>query len=374
MSRPYQMCTRCVMDTSDPEIVFDEQGVCNHCHQYEARAGRELMSPEERQRKLEALVEIIKASGRGKEYDCILGVSGGADSSYVAYLAKQLGLRPLAVHFDNGWNSELAVDNIKRILSALDIDLYTLVVDWDEFCDLQKSFLKASVPNAEIPTDHAITALLWNTAHKHGIRYILSGMNLKTEGVMPLAWTYTANDLFHLRSIHKRFGSRPLRTLPKLGLFQFAWYVFAERLRVINLLNFFDYDKAQAIQILEKEVGYRPYPEKHYESVWTRFYQGAFLVDKFGFDKRLPHMASLVVSGQMSRDEALRRLDSETYPESLRRQDYDFVLKKFGMSEAEYDALLKEAPQSHLDYPNLSAFYLRSSRLQGWFKRIAKAS
>jgi N-acetyl sugar amidotransferase len=362
------------MDTSDPEIVFNEQGVCNHCHQYDARAARELMSPEERQRKLDALVETIKASGRGKEYDCILGVSGGADSSYVAYLAKKLGLRPLAVHFDNGWNSELAVDNIKRILSALDIDLYTLVVDWDEFCDLQKSFLKASVPNAEIPTDHAITALLWNTAHKHGIRYILSGMNLKTEGVMPLAWTYTANDLFHLRSIHKRFGSRPLRTLPKLGLFQFAWYVFAERLRVINLLNFFDYDKAQAIQILEKEVGYRPYPEKHYESVWTRFYQGAFLVDKFGFDKRLPHMASLVVSGQMSRDEALRRLDSETYPESLRRQDYDFVLKKFGMSEAEYDALLKEAPQSHLDYPNLSAFYLRSSRLQGWFKRIAKAS
>ena len=374
MSRPYQMCTRCVMDTSDPEIVFDEQGVCNHCHQYDARAQRELLSPEDRQRRLDALVETIKASGRGKEYDCVLGVSGGADSSYVAYLVKKLGLRPLAVHFDNGWNSELAVDNIKRIVSALEIDLYTHVVDWDEFCDLQKSFLKASVPNAEIPTDHAIVALLWNMAHKHGVKYIMSGMNLKTEGMMPLAWTYTANDLLHLRSIHRRFGSRPLKTLPKLGLFRFARYVFLHRIKVVNLLNFFDYDKAQAIQILEREVGYRPYPEKHYESVWTRFYQGAFLVDKFGFDKRLPHLSSLVASGQMSRDEALRRLDSETYPESLRRRDYDFVLKKFGMSQSEYDVFLKLPPKSHLDYPNLGMFYLRSSRLQDWFKRIAKAS
>jgi len=320
------------------------------------------------------MTSSIIACGRGKEYDCILGLSGGADSSSVAYLARNLDLRPLAVHFDNGWNSELAVDNIKRIVSALKIDLYTLVVDWDEFRDLQKSFLQASVPNVEIPTDHAINALLWKQARKHGVKYILSGANLKTEGMMPLAWTYTAIDFHHIRAIHLRFGSRPLKTFPRLGLIQFAWYVFFHRLRIVNLLNFFDYDKAQAIQILEKEVGYRLYPEKHYESVGTRFYQGAFLVDKFGFDKRLPHLVSLVVSEQMSRDEALRRLDSETYPESLRRQDHEFVLKKIGMSESEYEALLKLAPRRHLDYPNLNMFYLRSSRLQDWFKKLAKAS
>lgn len=362
------------MDTTDPAITFDADGVCHHCRQFDARAQRELPPPGARAARLGSLVEKIKASGRGREYDCILGVSGGADSSYVAYLAKQLGLRPLAVHFDNGWNSELAVDNIKRLLTALDIDLHTHVVDWDEFADLQKSFLKASVPNAEIPTDHAITALLWGQARRRGVRYILSGSNLKTEGMMPLAWTYTAVDYHHLRAIHRRFGTRPLKTFPRLGLFAFAWYVLVRRLRAVNLLNFYDYDKAHAIGILEKELGWRPYPEKHYESVWTRFYQGAYLVDKFGFDKRLPHLSSLIASGQITREEACRRLQTETYPDALRRQDFDFVLKKFGMSEAEYAALLEIPPKSHLDYSNLSMFYLRSSRLQDWFKRIAKAS
>ncbi len=374
MSRPYQICTRCIMDTTDPEIVFDANGVCNHCHRFDERARRELLPPAERGERLGVLVKQIQASGQGNEYDCILGVSGGADSSYVAYLAKKLGLRPLAVHFDNGWNSELAVDNIKRLLSALDIDLYTYVVDWDEFSDLQKSFLKASVPNAEIPTDHAINAVLWSQAQQHGIRYILSGSNLKTEGVMPLAWTYTAIDLHQIRAIHRRFGTRPLKTFPRQGLLRFATDVLVRRLRVINLLNFFDYDKAQAIKVLEAELGWRPYPEKHYESVWTRFYQGAFLVDKFGFDKRLPHLSALVASGQISREEALDRLQTETYPDSLRRQDYDFVLKKYGMTEADYAALLKTPQRSHLDYPNLGLFYLRSSRLQDWFKRVAKIS
>ena len=373
MSRPYQICTRCVMDTTDPEIVFDEQGVCNHCHQYDERARRELLASGERQHRLDALIESIKMGGRGKEYDCILGVSGGVDSSYVAYLARKLGLRPLAVHFDNGWNSELAVDNIKRVLSQLDIDLYTYVVDWDEFCDLQKSFLTASVPNAEIPTDHAINALLWYQARQHGIKYILSGSNLKTEGIMPLAWTYSSLDLYHIRALHRRFGSRRLKTFPNLGLLQFAYFVFILRMRVVNLLNFFDYDKENAIHTLEKELGWRPYTEKHYESVWTRYYQGAYLVDKFGYDKRLPHLSSLVASGQISRQDALLRLKTETYPDALRRQDHDFVLKKFGMSEAEYESLLKLPRKSHLDYPNLNMFYLRSSS-RDWFKRIAKAS
>jgi len=373
MNRPYQVCTRCIMDTTDPGIVFDEQGICNHCHQYDDRSHRELLAPIERQHHLDALVGNIKSSGRGKEYDCILGVSGGVDSSYVAYLTKKLGLRPLAVHFDNGWDSELAVDNIKRVLSLLDIDLYTYVVDWDEFCDLQKSFLKASVPNVEIPTDHAINALLWEQARLHGVRYILSGSNLKTEGIMPLAWTYSSLDLYHIRALHRRFGSRQLKTFPTMGLLQFAYYVFIHRMRVVNLLNFFDYDKENAIQTLEKELGWRPYPEKHYESVWTRYYQGVYLVDKFGYDKRLPHLSSMVVSRQISRQEALDRITTETYPDALRRRDYDFVIKKFGILDEEYESLLKLPLKSHLDYPNLNMFYLRSSS-RDWFKRIAKAS
>lgn len=373
MNRTYQVCTRCIMDTTDPLIVFDEHGICNHCRQYDERALRELRTPEIRQHHLDALVKDIQASGRGKEYDCILGVSGGADSSYVAYLAKGLGLRPLAVHLDNGWNSELAVDNIKRVLSSLDVDLYTHVVDWDEFRDIQISFLNASVPNAEIPTDHAINALLWNHARKNRIKYILSGSNVKTEGIMPLAWTYSSLDLYHIRSIQRRFGTHPLKTFPRLGLLKFAYYVFALRLRMVNLLDFLDYDKAEAIKTLENKLGWRPYPEKHHESVWTRFYQGEYLVAKFGYDKRRPHLSTLVASGQISRQEALQRLGEDTYPDALRRQDYNFVLKKFGLSREEYEHLLKLPIKSHLDYPNLKAFYLRSSSRE-WFKRIAKAS
>lgn len=373
MTRPYQICTRCIMDTTDPEIVFDDQGVCNHCHYYDQRARSELFPPEERQRRLEGLVSAIKQSGKGKDYDCILGISGGVDSSYTAYLARQLGLRPLAVHFDNGWDSELAVDNIKKLLSALNIDLYTYVVDWDEFCDLQKSFLRASVPNVEIPTDHAINAVMWNTAYKHGIRYILSGSNLTTEGIMPLAWTYTAHDLYHIYAIHRRFGSRALKSFPRLGFFRFVYYVLVRQVRVVNLLNYMDYDKARAIQVLENELGWRSYGQKHHESVWTRFYQGSFLVEKFGYDKRIPHLSTLIISGQLKRQEALALLKSDPYLEDLQHQDYAFILKKFSLSDSEYQQILHTPPKRHLDYPNLSLLYLRSSRLQEAFKRFAKA-
>ncbi len=374
MSRPYQICSRCIMDTSDPEIVFDEQGVCNHCHTYGRRVRQELVPPQERQVRLAALVDRIQRDGKGRPYDCILGVSGGADSSYVAYLASSLGLRPLAVHFDNGWNSELAVDNIKTLLSHLGIDLFTYVVDWDEFCDLQKSFLQASVPNVEIPTDHAINAVLWNLANKHGLHYILNGSNLETEGIMPLAWTYTALDFFHIQTLQRRFGKKTLQTFPHLGMLKFIYYVFVRRIRYVNLLNYLHYDKSRAIQILETECGWRPYPQKHYESVWTRFYQGVYLVEKFGFDKRKAHYSALINSGQLSRTEALKLLQAENYPAELVSQDRDFVLKKFGLSEDGYRSLLALPPKSHLDYPNLSAVYLRTSKPQEWFRKIVKSA
>ncbi len=373
MNRSYQMCTNCIMDTSDPEIKFDEYGVCNHCAQYKRRVERELFSdPTVREQRLDELIQQIKRDGANKEYDCILGVSGGVDSSYLAYIVKERGLRPLAVHFDNGWNSELAVDNIQKILNKLEIDLYTYVVDWDEFCDLQRSFLKASVPNVEIPTDHAISAVLWNTAYKKGIRYILNGSNLKTEGIMPLAWTYSSYDYFHIKSIQRMFGTRRLRSYPKLGFFKFLYFVTVRKIRTINILNYLHYEKEAAMQLLSEKFDWRPYQEKHYESVWTRFYQGYYLVKKFGYDKRRPHLSALVNSGQLSRKAALDQMEVESYPADLFKKDYAFTLKKFGLSDAEFESMIHEPAKSHLGYPNLSMLYLRSSKLQDAFVRIAK--
>lgn len=373
MTRPYQICTNCIMDTSDPEITFDEHGVCNHCRQYKRRAEQELfLDPEVRERHFNKIIQQIKREGASKEYDCILGVSGGVDSSYVAYVAKERGLRPLAVHFDNGWNSELAVDNIQKILNKLKIDLYTYVVDWEEFCDLQKSFLRASVPNAEIPTDHGISAVLWNTAYKKNIRYILNGSNLKTEGILPLAWVYSSYDYFHIQSIHRRFGTKRLQSFPKLGFFRFLYYVLFGKIRTVNVLNYLEYEKKQAIKLLSEKFDWRPYQEKHYESVWTRFYQGYFLIKKFGYNKRRAHLSALVNSGQISRKEALAQIEIETYSGEIFKKDYDFTLKKFGLSDAEFDAILREPVKSHLEYPNLGALYLQSSKLQDVFVRTAK--
>ncbi len=373
MNRTYQICTRCIMDTTDPEIKFNELGECNHCIQYDSRVSRELYeSSDLRLKRFQELVAAIKKDGFGKDYDCILGVSGGVDSSYLAYIAKQNGLRPLAVHFDNGWDSELAVDNIHKILNKLGIDLFTYVVDWVEFCDLQKSFLKASVPNVEIPTDHAISAVLWNIAYQKGVRYILNGSNLRTEGIMPLAWTYSSYDYFHIQSIQRKFGSRRLRSYPKLGFFKFLYYVAISRIRTINVLNYMDYEKEQAVRLLSQKFDWRPYPEKHYESIWTRYYQGYFLVKKFGYDKRRAHLSALVNSGQLSREAALDRVKVESYSGELLESDHAFILKKFGLSEAEFEAILLEPVKSHLSYPNLNGIYLRSSRLQDAFVRIAR--
>jgi N-acetyl sugar amidotransferase len=359
------------MDTSDPEIEFDADGACSHCTNYSNRVATELVPPDDREARLQAIVGEIKRAGKGKEYDCVLGVSGGVDSTMVAYIARQLGLRSLAVHFDNGWNSEVAVDNIKRCLTSLDIDLYTYVVDWEEFRDLQLSFLKASVPNCEIPTDHGISAVLWNTAHKQGIRYILNGSNLVTEGILPVSWTYTSYDLLHLKAIHKRFGGRRLRTFPTLSLARFGYYVAVEKVRTLNLLNYVDYNKAKAMDVLQSELGWRYYGGKHYESIYTRFYQGYYLPCKFGFDKRRAHLSTIVVSGEMSREAALREMEQDGYPPNLFNDDLAFVLKKLGITRQQFDKIMAAPVKTHMDYPNMATLHLRMKGLQKGFKRLA---
>lgn len=359
------------MDTSDPEIVFDPDGVCNHCTAALARMKEQLLPPAERQKALEKLVAAVRADGKGKEYDCIIGISGGVDSAMVAYTVKKLGLRPLAVHFDNGWNAELAVDNIKKTLETLKIDLRTHVVDWEEFRDIQLSFLRASVVNCEIPTDHGIFASLWRTASETGLRFILTGSNIVTEAIMPYAWVHYHQDLRHLKGVHRRFGQVPMRTLPQMSIPNYLYYVFAKGIRQIPFLNYIDYSREGAKKLLERELGWRDYGYKHYESVWTRFFQGYYLPEKFGFDKRRAHLSTLICSGQMTRAEALSQMNKPVYDEALLRQDLQFVLKKFKLTQGEFDAIIKAPLRNTRDFPSHYFLFHRLKRWKNVFRKIA---
>jgi len=359
------------MDTSDPEIQFNEQGHCNHCTAALDRMRRELLPPRERAAALSRLVAKIKNEGSNKEYDCVIGVSGGVDSTTTAYHVKKLGLRPLAVHFDNGWDSELAVDNIKLTVGALDIDLYTHVVDWEEFRDLQLCFLKASVANAEAPTDHGITALLFSAAQRHRVRFILSGSNLVTEAIMPIAWGHYNQDLRHLKSLHRRYGTLPLRTMPLISLATYLYSVFVAGIRQIPFLNYINYNKQDAKSLLSRELGWRDYAGKHYESVWTRFFQGYYLPAKFGVDKRRAHFSTLICSGQMSRDEAIRKIREPAYTDELLRVDMQFVMKKFGLTRSAFDELMHTPLRRATDYPSNHFLFSGLHRYKNVFRRIA---
>lgn len=366
-----QVCTRCVMDTTYAETTFDENGVCNHCISYFARIADELPPLKLRSKRLDEIVEEIKQKGRGKPYDCLIGVSGGVDSTMVAWLCKQHGLRPLAVHFDNGWNSELAVENVKRTLDVLQIDLVTHVVDWPEFRDLQLSFIKAGVQNLEMPTDHAISALLFRTAAKHGIKSIITGGNVITEGIHPVGAGHYNQDLKHLRAIHRLFGTKKLRTTPTISLAQFAYYLLVKRIKFIPVLSYIDYDKAKTIELLVRELGWRPYPAKHFESIYTRVFQGYVQPRKFNVDKRKMHFSCLVCAGMMSRQDALAQLQNDPYHGLDLESDLEFTLKKLGMSRAEFDAYLAAPPKRHTDYPSNYYLFHELRWLRNLVKRLA---
>lgn len=368
----YRVCARCVMDTSDPEIRFDGNGHCNHCIAYYQRARRELLEPEAAQRALAALVERIRSAGARREYDCIIGVSGGVDSTYTAYAVKRLGLRPLAVHLDNGWNSELAVDNIKHTLEVLGIDLVTHVIDWPEFRDLQLSFLKASVPDTEMPTDHAIFAVLLNTAYRRGIRYVLTGSNIATEAIMPPSWNHNKWDLKHLRAIHRRFGTKKLRTFPQLGPAGFLYYVLIKGIKYVPILNLLGYDKQMAKDVIARELGWRDYGGKHFESVFTRFYQGYILPRKFGYDKRRAHLSTLICAGTITREEALCELEKHPYDGYDLEGEIEYVAKKFGLTREAFEDLMARPLKRHLDYPANRLLFHNLHGLRDIVKQIAK--
>ncbi len=359
------------MDTSDPQIWFDERGVCNHCNEFEAVKTQQWFPNEEGSRRWKAIVEEMKRGGRGRDYDCVLGLSGGADSSYVALKVYESGLRPLVVHVDAGWNSELAVANIERIVKYCNFDLHTHVVDWEDLRDLQLAYLQAGVANQDVPQDHVFFASMYHFAVRNGIRYVLSGGNIATESIFPKSWHGPAMDAINLKAIHRRHGSRPLRTYDTVGFFDyFVWYPFVRKLRTVRPLNYMNYDKKQAITELEQKIGWRAYGRKHGESLFTKLFQNYYLPEKYGYDKRRPHLSSLIVSGQMTREDALRELEQPLYDERELEIDIAYFCKKLRISRAQFDEYMKVPNRSYKEYRNWDSRYQLLTRVRRFVERI----
>lgn len=351
--RPYQVCTRCVMDTTDPEISFDVDGVCNHCRHFETTIRPLWPSPEEGEILLKKMIDSVKKQGLGKPYDCIIGLSGGIDSSYCAVKVAEWGLRPLVVHVDAGWNSELAVMNIEQICRRLGFDLVTHVVDWEEMRDMQLAFLRSNLANQDVPQDHAFFAALYGYAEKAGIKYVINGSNFATESILPAAWGYDAMDATHVKAVHRLFGSHSRGDFPIVSFFDlFVKYPYILGMEVLRPLNLLPYNKEEAIKVLERDYGWRYYGGKHYESRWTRFFQSFYLPYKFGYDKRKAHYSSLIVSGQMSRDDALQALKEPLCDPKILADDKTFIAKKLGLPIAEFEALIEQPAHHFSEYPN----------------------
>lgn len=352
LSAKYQVCSYCVMDTSDPLISFDEAGECNHCCAYRATVFRLPRFRPDAEEALSKIVAGVRAEKTGK-YDCVIGVSGGVDSTYMAYYVKRvLGLNPLAVHIDNGWNSELAVANIERMLAILGIDLHTEVLDWREFSTLQLAFLRASTPDAEIPTDHAMLSALYQAARDKGIATIFFGNNLVTESVHPRMWSYGHQDWIYIKAVQKQFGKVALRSYPHTSMWKYFWLFRIKKLKAIRLYDYVAFDRAEVEALIARELGWLPYGGKHYESVYTKFFQGYLLPRKFGFDKRRAHLSSLVCAGQLTRDQALRQLQQPTLDPEEEPQLLDYVAKKLRISRPELDAICRAPPRTYKDYPS----------------------
>jgi N-acetyl sugar amidotransferase len=359
------------MDTSDPLIEFDSGGVCNHCRGFELLKNSEWFPNEEGHRRWEKIVEEVRAAGVNQEYDCILGLSGGVDSSFLALKARSWGLRPLVVHVDAGWNSELAVANIEAIVKHCNYDLHTHVVDWEEMRDLQLAYLKAGVANQDVPQDHIFFASLYHFATANKIRYVLSGGNLATEGVFPRAWHGSAMDAINLRAIHRQFGARPLRRYKTISFTEYyLWYPLVKKMRTLRPLNYMPYDKESAILELQREIGWRSYGRKHGESLFTKLFQNYYLPTKFGFDKRKPHLSSLIVSGQMTREQALEELSKPLYDPVELELDIEYFCKKLRISRAEFQAFLDAPARHYSDFANWDGYYRGMKSAQRWLAKL----
>jgi len=348
----YQLCKRCVMDTSDPAITFNQEGFCNHCETFLEEVKTIKPEGKEREERLSALIDSIKRTGKNQKYDCLIGVSGGTDSSYVAYIVKELGLRPLAVHLDNGWNSEESVKNIRNLCTNLEIDYESFVLDWNEFKDIQLSILKSSIVEVEIPTDVAIVSILHKVAAKNNIKFIIGGGNYATEGILPDLWFYNPKDLKLLKSLHKTFGTRKMKSFPTFDWKAEIYYKFIRKIKMVYILNLLPYNKVEALNTLKDKVGYHEYGGKHHESVYTRFIQSYFQPVKFNLDYRRATFSSQICSGDFTRQEALDTLKELPYDPKQIEQDKEYVSKKFNISVEEFNSILNASPKSYKDYPN----------------------
>ena len=354
-TRNYQICINCVMDTTAPKLLFDEKGVCEYCNNYydnilpnwhPNKHGKELFAP---------ILEKIKKKGKNNNHDCLIGISGGADSSYLVHLAtEKLGLRPLVFHVDAGWNSQISTNNIARIIDGLGLDLYTEVIDWNEMMDLQLAFFKAQVPHLDAPQDHVFFASLYNFAVKNKIKYILTGGNYSTECVRePLDWIYHASDLRQLKDIHKRYGVVPLSSYPTADIFKHKiYYRYFKGLRIVKPLDYFPYNKDEAMMELKEKYDWIPYKHKHYESRFTRFFEGYWLPNKFGYDKRKTHFSSLILTKQMQREDALKELLEPAYSPDEMKKDFEFVAKKLGLNKNSLQKLMDGNNKTYKDYKN----------------------
>ncbi|WP_409272372.1 N-acetyl sugar amidotransferase [Neobacillus sp. SCS-31] len=352
--REYQICTNCMMDTTDSKIVFDEKGVCDYCNSYYNDILPHWQPNRTNDAELERISKEIREAGKGKKYDCIIGFSGGTDSSYLAYIAKEkMGLRPLLYSVDTGWNLDVAVENMERLVKALDLDLYTETVNWEEMKDLQLAFFKSQVAYQDLPQDHVIFAGLYNYAVKHGIKYVLTGSNIATEAVRPpIEWVHL-NDLTLIKDIHNKFGTLNLKTLPMCGMFKYRLnYAYIKGMKRVAPLDIIHYDKDAAEKELYDKFGWQKYENKHYENIFTRFYEGYYLPKKFGYDKRKSYFSNLILTGQMTREEALQKLAESPYDEEVMQEDKEYIASKLGISKSEFEEIINGENKTYKDYKN----------------------
>ena len=358
--RAYQICSCCVMDTSDAMITFDEKGVCDHCNAYFAHTLPNWPAKQDGEVKLALIADQIREEGKGKDFDCIIGMSGGIDSSYLTYIAKEkLGLRPLVFHVDAGWNSQEAVNNIEKLVDGLGLDLYTEVIDWNEMRDLQLAYFKAAVPNIDTPQDHAFFATMYQFAQKYKVKNILTGANLSTECVRnPVEWMYYQSDSVQLRDIHDQFGLRPLKNFPLTSILWHKVYLpYIRGIKVLRPLNYIPYVKQDAIKLLVERFGWQPYPRKHFESRFTRFYESYWLFKRFGYDVRRVQFSSLILTEQMTREGAIEELKQSPYDKQTIAQDIEFVANKLGIPVAELESYLETPKRSYQDYKSQKWVY-----------------
>jgi N-acetyl sugar amidotransferase len=374
--REYQICTNCIMDTSDSKITFDELGRCDYCQNFYANILPNWHPDATGEARIRPLIEKIKEEGKDKEHDCLIGISGGLDSSYVTHVAvKKFGLRPLMFHCDTGWNSDLGVSNIQKIIEGLGLDLVTEVVNWEEMKDLQLAFFRAQVPFVDTPQDLALFSAIYNFAAKNGFKYLITGGNISTECVREsLEWTYFPTDMRHVNDIHDRFGSRPLTSFPTCDILKYKLiYRWVKGIQVIKLLDSVPYIKRDAIAELTRLYGWQPYPQKHYESRFTRFFESFWAPKKFGYDKRRAYFSSEILTKQMTREEALARVATPELDEEAMAREFEYVAKKLGLSVDEFRAIFEGENKTFQDYKNnffLISLGARLSRLVGLENRV----